>query len=175
MRYTTVIDVSEMPEVYRSVNARLLYLHMALKSGWHDDDRDKLRTSLRQLASDCGLTLSATRHAVAVLTKAKLLARDEGGTWHVRKWHLDAPPSPRPRKQQAAAAAAAGDIGKQLDKQLSEYQTAVMQAVRASTGEELKAWLAELEDGRSLRHHGAYLKPNQNNVEWLRSVIAKMN
>lgn len=175
MRYTTVIDVSEMPEVYRSVNARLLYLHMALKSGWHDDDRDRLRVSLRQLASDCGLTLSATRHAVAVLTKAKLLARDAGGTWHVRKWHLDAPPSPRPRKQQAAAAAAAGDIGKQAEKQMSEYQAKVMKAVRESTKEELAAWLGELEEHRSLRHHGVYLNANQANTEWLRSVIAKMN
>lgn len=173
MRYTTVIDISEMPDVYRNENTRLLYLHLALKAGWHDEDRDKAKISIRNLAADCGLTLSATRHAIAVLTKHDLLARDEDGTWKVRKWHLDKPPAPRPKKSEVAAAAGARAITEQADKDLKEYQQRVLQAVRASTREELETWLAELQAHRSLRHHGVYLNANQANIDWLTGILKK--
>ena len=39
------------------------------------------------------------------------------------------------------------------------------------TRDELEAWLEELRDGRSLRHHGAQLNANARNVEWLEYVI----
>lgn len=73
MRYTTLIDLRDIPEVYRNQNVRLLYLHLVLIAGYHDDDRDVVRVSLRNLAAQTGLTLSATRHAVAVLIKWRLL------------------------------------------------------------------------------------------------------
>lgn len=73
MRYTTLVDLRDIPEVYRNQNVRLLYLHLVLIAGYHDDDRDIVRVSLRALAAQTGLTLSATRHAVAVLIKWRLL------------------------------------------------------------------------------------------------------
>lgn len=174
MRYTTVIDISEFPVVYRNMNARALYLHMALKSGWHDENRDQLAVSIRQLAAGVGLTVSATRHALAVLAKAQLIRADkEKKVWHVKKWHLDTPPSPRPRKNQAAAAAQAGDIGAQWDEQVRQWQDAVMKAVREMSREELQEWLCELEQGHSKRHHGAWLKPNERHIEWLKGIIKK--
>lgn len=175
MRYTTIIDVSADPLVYRNMNARLLYLHMALKSGWHDDDRDRLTMSIRQLAAGAGLTVSATRHAIVVLTKAKLISRDsESGVWTVKKWHLDTPPSPRPRKTQATAATANAGLWEQREKQIRQYQEAVMKAVRESSKEELTAWLGELEENRSTRHHGAQLSATKQNIDWLKGIIAQM-
>lgn len=85
MRYTTLIDISEFPEVYKNHNARLLYLHMALKAGYRDDDRDMLPLSIRNLSAQAGVTLSACRNALKVLQRARLITR-QGDTWIVRKW-----------------------------------------------------------------------------------------
>ena len=98
MRYTTIIDISEMPSVYRNEHARLLYLHMALRSGYHDNDRDICRISIRRLAAEVGLTLSATRHALKVL-EASALVKRWGDAFAVRKFVMAAPVTPRPRSE----------------------------------------------------------------------------
>lgn len=85
MRYTTIIDITELPEVYRSVSARVLYLHLVCVSGYHTDNQDQVRKSVRSLAYETGLTLSAVRHAMAVLQSADLVSRD-GGCFTVRKY-----------------------------------------------------------------------------------------
>ena len=85
MRYTTVIDISEISEIYKNPTARLLYLHMSLKAGYHDADRDLVRLSIRRLSADVGVTVSATRHALRQLERAGLLTR-EGDLWRVKKW-----------------------------------------------------------------------------------------
>lgn len=85
MRYTTVIDISEMPEVYRNTTARLIYMHMCLKAGYHDADRDLVRLSIRRVSADVGVTVSATRHALRLLERVGLLTR-EGELWRVKKW-----------------------------------------------------------------------------------------
>lgn len=170
MRYTTVIDISQDAALYRNINVRLLYLHMALKSGYHDDDRDQLRASIRNLAADTGLTVSATRHALRLLANAQLISRD-GEIWRIKKWIIDTPPTPRPRKQQAAAAKDAGKIGEQRDQQISEYQQSIMNAVRMMNVEELELWKEELAAGKSLRHHRAQMNANAQNVAWLAEVI----
>lgn len=85
MRYTTVIDISEITEIYKNPTARLLYLHMSLKAGYHDADRDLVRLSIRRLSADVGVTVSATRHALHQLERVGLLTR-EGDLWRVKKW-----------------------------------------------------------------------------------------
>lgn len=85
MRYTTIIDISEYRYLYRNVNVRLVYLHLVLKSGYHDHDRDQVRISYRSLAADSGLTLSQVRHAIKILIKWHMLIRKDN-TWTVRKW-----------------------------------------------------------------------------------------
>lgn len=176
MRYTTVIDITELTEVYRNVNARLLYLHMSLKAGYHDDDRDKLEMSIRDLAAGAGLTLAATRHALKVLQAAKLISRN-ARTWNVLKFFVADAPTPRrqPTKAEKASATAAGigKIGEQADREAAEYRERLTTAVREMTREELKAWLEELEDGKNRRHHGAYLNPTQANIAWLKEVIKR--
>lgn len=99
MRYTTLIDISELPSVYRNINARLLYLHMSLRAGYHDDDRDVLETSIRILAAQTGLTISAVRHALRVLEGVQLI-RKEGSAWIIKKWLPMQTTSPRPRATQ---------------------------------------------------------------------------
>ena len=79
MRYTTVIDISEIPELYRNHTVRLVYLHLVLKSGYHDDDRDIAKLSIRRLAMEADVTVSACRHALHVLEKAGLLTNETGG------------------------------------------------------------------------------------------------
>ena len=85
MRYTTVIDITDISEVYKNPTARLIYLHMSLKAGYHDDDRDLVRLSIRRVSADVGVTVSATRHALRLLERVGLLTR-EGELWRVKKW-----------------------------------------------------------------------------------------
>lgn len=98
MRYTTVIDISEIPQVYRNMATRILYVHMCLKCGYHDVDRDILDLSLRQLAAGAGLTLSATRHGLKILESVGLVRR-QGAAWQVRKWLPEQSISSRPKTQ----------------------------------------------------------------------------
>lgn len=103
MRYTTIIDISEIPPVYRNINARLVYLHLVLKSGYHDHDRDLVKMSMRRIAAETGLSLSAIRHAVSQLERAQLLSR-QGEIWIVKKWIIEQKISTRARtaRQQRA-------------------------------------------------------------------------
>lgn len=184
MRYTTVIDISEMPAVYRNQNCRLLYLHIALKAGYHDDDRDTANVSIRRLAQDTGLTVSATRHALSVLIEAKLLAR-AGKTWKVVKWICETPPSPRTQaavrksadtKELAdqAAARTREESERKRQEQIKEYQETAMRAVRSCTPDELRTWLQELQEGRRTRHHDCSLSPNKATIEWLQNYINRL-
>lgn len=109
MRYTTVIDIREIPEVYRNPNVRLLYLHLALLAGYHDQDKDLVRVSVRNLAASAGLTVSATRHAIAILVKWKLL-RVKGSVYRVRKYIEEGTISPRAKTKKAAEQAAVAKI-----------------------------------------------------------------
>lgn len=96
MRYTTIIDIREDRRLYSNVNVRLVYLHLCLISGYHDDDRDFVDISLRKLAEDVGITLSATRHAIKVLSALSLLSIEDG-RMKVMKWLPDKSITRRPR------------------------------------------------------------------------------
>lgn len=108
MRYTTVIDISEIPMVYRNHNARLLYIHLCLRAGYHDNDRDIVSLSVRQMSAQSGLTVSAVRHALLVLEKSHLVTR-QGTVLYVRKWIAEQSITARPRtaRQQAQISAEA--------------------------------------------------------------------
>lgn len=98
MRYTTVIDISENQAIYKNHNVRLVYLHLCLKSGYHDDDRDLVLISIRNLAIQVGLSVSAVRHALQQLLKAGLV-RKQGSVLVVTKWVSDKPITPRSRNK----------------------------------------------------------------------------
>ena len=104
MRYTTIIDIREFPQIYRNNHAKLVYLHLVLISGYHDEDRDQTPISIRQICYDTGLSLSAVRHSLKVLISAGLLSRN-GIIWTVKKFVLDKPISPRIRSEKKRTAA----------------------------------------------------------------------
>ena len=104
MRYTTIIDIREFPQIYRNNHVKLVYLHLVLISGYHDEDRDQTSISIRQICYDTGLSLSAVRHSLKVLISAGLLSRS-GITWTVKKFVLDKPISPRIRSEKKRSAA----------------------------------------------------------------------
>lgn len=98
MRYTTIIDIRELPAIYRNVNARLVYLHMVLASGYHDNDRDQTEISIRRISYETNLTISAVRHALGCLERAGLISRI-GITWTVKKFVLETSITPRVRSE----------------------------------------------------------------------------
>lgn len=98
MRYTTIIDIRELPAIYRNVNARLVYLHMVLASGYHDNDRDQTEMSIRRISYETNLTISAVRHALSCLERAGLISRT-GITWTVKKFVLESSITPRIRSE----------------------------------------------------------------------------
>ena len=180
MRYTTIIDITELPQVYRNVNARLLYLHLVLRSGYHNEDRDLARISLRVLASSVGLTLSATRHALHILGDAGLVVK-EGDAWRVRKWFVADPPTPRTQRNTAKASVVGIQDGRPQEVIDAEraaarqaYQARLLKAVRECSPDELRTWLSEIQDGRQKEHHGAYLSPSKANIEWLGQIIQRL-
>lgn len=85
MRYTTLIDLRDYPGLYRNHNVRLVYMHLVLVAGYHDSNRDIVSASLRTMAADIGVSMSALRHALAVLAKVKLIQRRQGRLY-VIKW-----------------------------------------------------------------------------------------
>lgn len=98
MRYTTILDLRDWPALYKNHNVRLVYLHLVLIAGYHDDNRDKACISLRQLSADVGLTLSTIRHALEVLERTRIIKRTSNGIM-VAKWLKEATITPRQRKR----------------------------------------------------------------------------
>lgn len=111
MRYTTIIDLRDYPQIYRNKNARLLYLHMVLQSGYHADDRDICTLSIRELAWQVGITVSAARNALQQLSKSKLIER-LADKWRVAKFVMpkDIPARPTAAKLQNGWSAEANKI-----------------------------------------------------------------
>lgn len=140
MRYTTIIDISSIRAIYRNFNCRLVYLHLVLRAGYHDDDRDIADISIRRLAIETGLSLSSTRHALKQLLKSGLLQR-QGLVWIVTKWVPGDEITPRPRgkqtkadKQAAAASAERQAQTAKLETERSTWrQTQIAAANRGST------------------------------------------
>lgn len=104
MRYTTIIDIREFPQIYRNDHVKLVYLHLVLISGYHDEDRDQTPISIRQICYDTGLSLSAVRHSLKVLISSGLLSRS-GITWSVKKFVLEKSISPRIKSEKKRTAA----------------------------------------------------------------------
>lgn len=102
MRYTTIIDITEYPGLYTNANCRLVYLHLVLRSGYHDDDRDMIKISLRRLAMVTGITVAATRHALAQLAKSGLITRTVSG-WQVKKFVMTEEPTKRAKTKREMA------------------------------------------------------------------------
>lgn len=99
MRYTTIIDITDIPQVYNNINATRVYLHLCLTCGFTADDMDTIRISYRQLAAQLNITLSAVRHSLNLLTRYHLITI-EGNIITVRKYLPKAEYKDRPKTQQ---------------------------------------------------------------------------
>lgn len=170
MRYTTVIDISEIPRVYKNHNARLIYLHLALKSGYHAEDRDRIRSSIRRIAAALGISVSATRHALAQLESEHLVTRIDGG-WIVKKWVVESYPEKETVRKKTAAQE---EKERQIEKERQEWAEGLRKAVESSTREELQEWLTNIiksPDGKRVYHKGARLWHCAEHIEWLTKII----
>lgn len=107
MRYTTIIDITQIPNVYRNKHARDLYLYMVLKCGYEAHDRDLIRVSLRHIAGTLDMTIKAARYALSVLESNHMIMR-QGDLWRVRKY-IPGQIIPK-RKSQTADTAAGLDL-----------------------------------------------------------------
>lgn len=141
MRYTTIIDVTEIPDIWRNPNAVRLYFFMAMKCGYHDNDRDVLKISIRNLAFMAGLTLSACRHALKVLHGHGLIAQNNDA-WVVKKFLLDQTITPRSSNKKRQADITREQEQLALDRKLDEER-------RSRSGELLQdpaAFIKQYED-----------------------------
>lgn len=147
MRYTTIIDIRETPAVYQNTNARIIYLHLALKAGYHDSDRDLVDISIRKLAAETGCSVAATRHALAVLSKARLLTRT-GPLWSVTKWLQEGQITARKRTQKQQQALEA-EAARRAENEARERQKEVERLQRANLEQQGKTsfmiWYEALE------------------------------
>lgn len=172
MRYTTIIDISEIPAIYKNHNARILYLHLVLKAGYHDDDRDIVTVSIRNLAAYSGLTVSAVRHALGVLERAQLLTRTPQG-YRVKKWVATETPTPRTSKNTAKSDPSLARLMREQEQQQLEFQRKLSAAVQTLTREQLEQWATELQEGRQVKHCGIRLNANRANIEYLKNEAKK--
>lgn len=144
MRYTTVIDLTEMPEVWRNSNVTRLYLYMALRCGYHDQDRDVLTMSTRNLAIGAGITHSACRHALRVLLAHQLLVQ-EGNSWRVKKFILDIKPSARTQKNTTVSDSRL--VERDLEKE--NRDRIVYKLVKEASLKDLKGILSDLKEQKN--------------------------
>lgn len=93
--------ISEYPALYRNANVVRVYLHACLTCGYHDDDRDVWTGSIRATARSLGISVGATRHAIAVLERTGLLQRGDG-VWLVKKYELSRKITPRAQDKAVA-------------------------------------------------------------------------
>lgn len=177
MRYTTIIDLREVGELYRNVNARLVYLHMVLASGYHEQDRDVVGISVRGLAAQTGCSVAAVRHALHVLEQAGLCSR-QGGTLRVTKYVIpDEYAKPRARtKEQARQQAIAADRREKEEKERQARLQVVYRTAEQATADELEDWQARMaaaRQGASVYLNGAALPNTEQARAWLADVIKK--
>lgn len=184
MRYTTIIDISELPAIYKNKHTRLLYIHMAMKAGYHDDDRDILDCSIRRLAAAAGLSISATRHALAVLERAGLVTRD-CSRWRVKKFVLEQKITARRQSNTAAAgpstttsyeAQAAETEQKALERELIRQERARLadEWFKKAGRPELSEALQALEAGKTFRSGAVIISPTARAIEAIRSKLATL-
>lgn len=169
MRYTTVIDLTEFPEIWRNPNATRLYFFMSMKCGYHDDDRDLLKISLRSLAAQASLTFSATRHALKVLESFKLVTQEKEA-WRVTKFILDKKPTSRTQKNTAPMADEAAERQRQAELKKEEETRKKGEYLHAASVDHCRKIIEALkEKRRSISINGIIFYPSEirNLEDWI--------
>lgn len=170
MRYTTVIDITDFPQIYRNIHARLVYIHMALKAGYHDDDRDICRLSIRNLAADVGITVSATRNALLQLEKSGLISKSSD-CWIIKKWVLQESATPRTQKTASNKDSKLSAEIRKNDQEQEERARQIMDWVRSSTREQIQELVTKLENGKPSRINGQRVYPSSQSIQWFENQL----
>ena len=170
MRYTTVIDITDYSQIYRNIHARLVYIHMALKAGYHDDDRDVCRLSIRNLAADVGITVSATRNALLQLEKSGLISKSSD-CWIVKKWVAMEAPSSRTQGTVAKKASGIADAIRKNDQEQEERTRQICEWVRSSTREQIQELVTKLDNGKMARINGQRVYPSASSIQWFENQL----
>lgn len=172
MRYTTVIDVTEIADVWKNPNICRLYFYMALKCGYHDDDRDILRISLRNLAMQSSLTLSSTRHALSVLKNVKLVAKEKDA-WRITKFVLEKKPTNRTQKTTATMSASeeAAEKARAADMKKEEEMRMKREFLHNASAAEIQTIIDKLNEKKprptSVKNIVFYYREIDNLKEWI--------
>ena len=181
MRYTTVIDITELPPVWRNERATRMYLYLCLRCGYHDDDRDIVTCSRVQLAAELGMTEDAARHALAMLQRHGLLApmgtprAGERRQYRVKKWVAVAKPGSR-----GSAEDYQRDFNDKVEREVKrrlesarneEFKRCCLQAFDSLTDEQLQQWRDELQQGKNVRHCGLSIRPTRAGIEFITNYI----
>lgn len=174
MRYTTIVDIRELP-LYHNPSARQLYLHLVLVSGYHDSDLDRVAVSVRGLASQTGLTISAVRHALAVLAKVGLVRR-EGGALMVTKYVLKdgIPKRARTKKEQQEQQLSREREQQEVESKRREIQEQNEVIMTQFSLEDLTEWLEDLKTkrpGNLCYHKGCKCRNDEKGREYLEQWI----
>lgn len=170
MRYTTVIDVTEIADIWRNPNISRLYFYMAMKCGFHDNDRDLIKISLRVLAGQTGLTLSACRHAVKVLQAHGLLTI-ENEKFRVTKFILDKKPTSRTQRNTTSSGVEEMRERQRLQElekeRLLREKKELLHAISADECREIIERLSE--KNRSISFRGVVFQPSEidNIQQWI--------
>lgn len=167
MRYTTTIDVTELPAIWRNHNATRLYFYLAMKCGYHDNDRDLIRISYRVLAMESGLTLSATRHALKMLKAAQLITTD-GDALRIKKFIIDVKPTARTQKNTAQQNEAERRL---LQQEQEERRRVYENYLKTAPLDELRTIKERLDNGHRTQAHGLIFAPSQALTQRLEYAI----
>ena len=172
MRYTTCIDITEITLVWHNHNVARVYYFLAMKCGYHDEDRDIIRISIRNLAAQLSLTVSATRHALRILIKTGLISH-HGDAWLVMKWLPASTPTPRENKPARAPQIVQSDDDYERNKQQLEMERhKVMVKLKKN---QLEYWLNELRNGVSKRHNGVVISADEDGINYIMSYLNRIN
>lgn len=137
MRYTTIIDITEYSECWRNKNVVLLYLYLCLKCGYHNEDRDLIQISTREMGYRTGLSHSAVRNSIKSLMKFKLISKESDGKWRIVKWVM--PEEIKARPKTAKQAKARADLREEDEKRINrEREYAARKAEREKLEEQGK-------------------------------------
>lgn len=174
MRYTTIVDIRELP-LYRNPSVRQLYLHLVLLSGYHDSDLDRVSVSVRGLASQTGLTISAVRHALDVMAKAGLVRR-EGGALMVTKYVLKdgIPKRARTKKEQQEQQLSREREQQEVESKRREIQEQNEVIMTQFTLDDLIEWSEDLKTkrpGNICYHKGCKCRNDDKGREYLAKWI----
>ena len=170
MRYTTVIDITDFPQIYRNIHARLVYIHMALRAGYHDDDRDVCRLSIRTLAADVGITVSATRNALQQLEKSGLISKSSD-CWIVKKWVAMEAASPRTQATVSKKASGISDAIRKNDQEQEERTRRICEWVRTSSQKDIQVLVEKLQNGKMARINGQRVYPSAASIQWFENQL----